>query len=124
MEGEEPRWRQETRWPCAVQAGLQNVAGGRSVKIVADVVLARPHDLHGRARVAGDKGGLNGILLNKATAKATTDECDVGVDALARNPERTSNGIGGGSRELRGGPEVAGHAANVCRALYGSHRCV
>ena len=91
---------------------------------MADVVLARPHDLHGRARVAGDKGGLNGIILNKATAKATTDECDVDFDALARNPERTGNGIGGGSRDLRGRPEFAGIAANVGRAIYGLHRGV
>src|SRR5207245_8650943 len=102
-----------------VQAGLQNVAGGRSVKIVADVVLARPHHLHGRARVAGDKGGLNGIILNKATAKATTDECDGDFDALARNPESTGNGIGGCSTDLRGHQEIAGIAATVGRASYG-----
>src|SRR5207245_2258706 len=68
-----------------VQAGLQDVASGRAVEIVADVVFAGPDDLNGSAGTARDEGGFHGVIVNDAAAGATADECDVYFDVIARN---------------------------------------
>ena len=89
-----------------VEAGLESVAGGGAIKIVADVVFAGPDDLHGRAGFAGDESGFDGVVLNEAAAEASADEGDVDFDAIARNAESLGDGIGGGTRELAWGPRV------------------
>ena len=68
-----------------VQAGLQYMAGGWPVEIVAEVIFARPDNLHGRAGIARDKRSFDRVVLNQAAAKATADERDVDFDTFARN---------------------------------------
>src|SRR6266481_2435408 len=107
-----------------VQASLQDVASGGAVEIVADVILARPDDLHGSADIAGNEGGFNGVILNEAAAETTADERDVYFDMIARNAQSAGDGIRGGSGNLRGRPELAEIATNVRRAIDGLHRSV
>src|SRR6266481_4269120 len=101
------------QFPLRVQASLQDVASGGAVEIVADVILARPDDLHGSADIAGNEGGFNGVILNEAAAETTADERDVYFEVIARNAESDGNGVRGSSRDLRGRPELAEIASNV-----------
>ena len=70
---------------------MQDVARGGAIEIVADVVLARPDDLHGRARIAGNERGFDSVILNETPAKTAADECDVDINVFARNAERAGD---------------------------------
>src|SRR2546427_13090125 len=90
-----------------------DVAVGRAVKIVADVIFARPNDLHGRAGVARNERGFDRVVLNQAPAKASSDKRYMHFDAFARNAEGASHRFSGCPGGLRGRPEFAGIAANM-----------
>src|SRR5260370_11464930 len=105
-----------------VQASLQGVASGGAVEIVADVVLARPDDLHGSADIAGNEGRFNGVILNEAAAETAADESYVYFDMIARNAQSAGDGIRGGSGNLRGRPELAEIPANGRGAVDGFDR--
>src|SRR4029077_5993273 len=105
-----------------IEAGEESVNRRRAIEIVADVVLARPNDLHRRAGFPGDEGGFDGVILNEAAAKTTADERDVDFDVLARNAECAGDRFRGCSGDLRWRPKFAGIAANVGSAIDRLHR--
>jgi len=92
-----------------------------AVEIVADVVFARPDDLHGRAGITRDERGFHGVVLDEAAAKSPADERDMHFDVLAGNAEGARYRLRRGSGNLRGRPEFAGIAAHVGRAIDRLH---
>src|SRR4029077_1303291 len=104
-----------------VQAGLQNVARGWAIEIVADIVLARPDDLNGRAGIAGNERGFNGVILEEAAATSTADERDMHFDMVARNTESAGDRVSRGSWNLRRRPKFTGISAHVGGAIDGLH---
>src|SRR5580693_246367 len=98
------------------------MAGSGAIEIVADVVLARPDDLHGRAGITGDERGFHGVILDEAAAKTAADEGDMYFDVFAWNAERAGDRCCGRSGDLRRRPQFAGIAANVRGAVDRLHR--
>src|SRR6266849_2467767 len=94
---------------------------GGTIKIVTNVILARPDDLDRSMSVAGDQGGFDGVVLNEAAAKTATDEGDVNFDALAGNTQSLSDGLRGCAGNLCGRPEFAFAIADMSGAIRRFH---
>ncbi len=103
---------------------MQAVVRGGTIKIVTNVILARPDDLDRSMGIAGDQGSFDGVVLNKAAAEASTDEGDVDFDALAGHAQSLSDGLRGGAGNLCGRPELAFAVADMSGAIRRFHRSV
>src|SRR5882724_8782294 len=97
---------------------------GGTIKIVANVILARPDDLDRGMSIAGDQGSFDGVVLNEAAAEASTDEGDVDFDVVAGNAQSLSDGLGGRAGNLCGRPEFAFATAEMSGAIRRFHRGV
>src|SRR5262245_4696941 len=75
------------RRSLVVEPGGDPVEPVRTVHVVLDVFLARPHDLHGTIDVLADLRRPNGDVLLEASPEPATDEMVVNHDLLGWQAE-------------------------------------
>ena len=109
-----------------VEARLDAVHVHRAVVAAADVVLARPHDLHRHLRVARDLARLDHVVGRRvrAPAEAAAGRQGVELHLPGREAQRLRGGRLVHGLELRAAPDLRGIAAKLHGAVERLHRGV
>ncbi len=71
-----------------VERGAQFMPRAWAVKVVADVVFARPDQLDRHAGLHGDGRGLNHVVVFQPPAKTAAGAAHMDDDLVARDAER------------------------------------
>ena len=85
------------------------------------VVLARPHDLHGLADLPGEQRRFGGVVRLGLAAEAAAEERDVTGHVGRRDAQRRADGVLHRLRVLRAGPDLrlaAAHLGDRHRRLH------